>query len=66
MIAVSLLELVHRSAWRAAPRPDDFDWSASSGWWVLRIEECWHRSLEPLMEEIRAKVSGESGVHQLH
>ncbi len=35
---------------------DDFDWSREQGFRVVQVEECWHRSLEPLMEEIRAQV----------
>ncbi len=35
---------------------DDFDWSREQGFRVVQIEECWHRTLEPLMEEVRIKV----------
>lgn len=37
---------------------DDFDWSRDQGFRVVQIEECWHRSLEPLMLEVREKVQG--------
>jgi guanidinobutyrase len=37
---------------------DDFDWSREQGFRVVQIEECWHRSLVPLMEEVRAQVDG--------
>lgn len=37
---------------------DDFDWSRDQGFRVVQIEECWHKSLVPLMEEVRAKVAG--------
>ena len=37
---------------------DDFDWSREQGFRVVQVEECWHKSLEPLMEEVREKVSG--------
>jgi len=37
---------------------DDFDWSRQQGFRVVQIEECWHRSLVPLMDEVRAKVGG--------
>ena len=37
---------------------DDFDWSREQGFRVVQVEECWHRSLTPLMEEVREKVSG--------
>lgn len=35
---------------------DDFDWSREQGFRVVQAEECWHKSLVPLMEEVRAKV----------
>lgn len=35
---------------------DDFDWTASLGARVVPAEECWHKSLTPLMEEVRAQV----------
>lgn len=37
---------------------DDFDWPRQQGFRVVQAEECWHRSLTPLMEEVRAKVGG--------
>lgn len=37
---------------------DDFDWSRQQGFRVVQIEECWHRSMVPLMEEVRDKVAG--------
>ena len=37
---------------------DDFDWSREQGFRVVQVEECWNRSLEPLMAEVREKVSG--------
>ncbi len=35
---------------------DDFDWSRDQGFRVVQIEECWHKSLVPLMEEVRERV----------
>ncbi|RNF34304.1 agmatinase [Paracoccus methylarcula] len=35
---------------------DDFDWTASLGARVVPAEECWHKSLTPLMDEIRAQM----------
>lgn len=35
---------------------DDFDWSRSQGFRVVQVEECWHRSLAPLMEEVRSRL----------
>ncbi len=37
---------------------DDFDWSREQGFRVVQVEECWHRSLEPLMAEVCDKVGG--------
>ena len=36
--------------------PDDFNWSRGKGFTVVTAEECWDRSLEPLMSEIRARI----------
>ena len=35
---------------------DDFDWGRAQGWTVVQAEECWHRSLAPLMERVRETV----------
>lgn len=35
---------------------DDFDWGRSQGWTVVQAEECWHKSLVPLMETVRQTV----------
>ncbi|KQW44878.1 MULTISPECIES: agmatinase [unclassified Roseateles] len=35
---------------------DDFDWCRQQGFTVVQAEACWHRSLAPLMEEIRQRV----------
>ena len=35
---------------------DDFDWVTSLGGRVVPAEECWHRSLAPLMAEVRAQM----------
>lgn len=34
----------------------DFDWGRSQGWICIQAEECWHKSLRPLMADIRAKI----------
>ena len=39
--------------------PDDFNWARDKGWRVIQVEDCWHKSLSPLMEEIRAKIGDE-------
>lgn len=36
--------------------PEDFDWGRDQGFTVIPAEECWHRSLTPLMNDIRAKI----------
>jgi guanidinobutyrase len=35
---------------------DDFDWSRRQGFQVVQAEECWHRSLVALMEDVRDRV----------
>ena len=35
---------------------DDFDWCRAQGFRVVQAEECWHRSLVPLMQEVVARV----------
>jgi guanidinobutyrase len=37
---------------------EDFDWCRKQGFRVVQAEECWHRSLTPLMEEVRERVGG--------
>lgn len=36
--------------------PSDFDWGRDQGWRVVQAEDCWHRSLAPLMGEVRQTV----------
>lgn len=36
----------------------DFDWCRDQGFRVIQAEECWHRSLTPLMTEIVSRVGG--------
>lgn len=38
--------------------PDEYDWSRDQGFRVVQAEECWHKSLTPLMAEVRDKVGG--------
>ena len=35
---------------------DDFDWPRGQGFRVVQAEQCWHRSLAPLMGEVRELV----------
>ena len=37
---------------------EDFDWPREQGFRVVQAEECWHKSLVPLMEEVRAQMGG--------
>lgn len=37
----------------------DFDWPRRQGVRVVQVEDCWHRSLNPLMEEICSQFGGE-------
>ncbi|MDW3179775.1 MAG: agmatinase [Acidimicrobiia bacterium] len=41
---------------------DDFDWSREQGFRVVQAEECWYKSLAPLMEEVREQL-GEGPVY---
>jgi guanidinobutyrase len=35
---------------------EDFDWPRAQGFRVVQAEECWHRSLAPLMGEVREQL----------
>ncbi|MEM8647894.1 MAG: agmatinase [Pseudomonadota bacterium] len=36
--------------------PEDFGWPRDQGFTVVPAEECWHKSLTPLMEEVRRTI----------
>ena len=36
--------------------PEDFDWSRQQGFTVVQPEECWYKTLAPLMERVRATI----------
>ncbi|MBD1549240.1 agmatinase [Roseibium aggregatum] len=36
--------------------PEDFNWSRKQGFTVVPAEDCWHKSLVPLMAEVREKI----------
>lgn len=36
--------------------PDDFNWSRDQGFTVVQAEECWGKSLTPLMEQVRSTI----------
>lgn len=40
---------------------DEFDWTRSQGARVVPVEECWYKSLAPLMAEIREQFGGADG-----
>jgi guanidinobutyrase len=35
---------------------EDFDWCTAQGFRIVQAEECWYRSLTPLMAEVRAQM----------
>jgi guanidinobutyrase len=41
---------------------EDFNWARDQGWTVVQAEACWHRSLTPLMDKVRA-VIGDAPVY---
>lgn len=41
---------------------EDFDWGRDKGWTVVQAEECWHKSLTPLMAQVR-DVVGDAPVY---
>jgi len=42
---------------------EDFDWSRNRGVRVVPAEECWHKSLEPLMAEVREQIGADTPVY---
>ena len=42
---------------------DDFDWSRDQGARVVPAEECWYKSLAPLMEEVREQIGADTPVY---
>lgn len=36
--------------------PDEYQWSRDQGFRVVQAEECWHKSLTPLMAEVREQL----------
>lgn len=36
--------------------PEDFDWPRRQGFTVVQAEECWHKSLTPLMDDVRRTI----------
>ena len=42
---------------------DDFDWARQRGVRVVPAEDCWYRSLDPLMAEVREQIGPERPVY---
>jgi len=42
---------------------EDFDWARDRGARVIPAEECWHKSLTPLMAEIRDSIGPDTPVY---
>jgi len=42
---------------------DDFDWPRQQGFRVVQAEDCWHKSLTPLMAEVREQLGDEGPVY---
>ncbi|MBB6522906.1 agmatinase [Pseudoteredinibacter isoporae] len=36
--------------------PDEYQWSRDQGFRVVQAEECWHKSLDPLMADVREQL----------
>lgn len=54
-VLIMLIVLIAPCAGYAA---DDFDWGRDQGFRVVQAEECWHKSLNPLMKEVREQLGG--------
>ncbi len=39
---------------------EDFDWARDQGVQVVQAEQCWHRSLTPLMDEVRQRIGADT------
>ncbi len=42
---------------------EDFEWSRQQGAQVIPAEECWYKSLSPMMDSIRTKIGSETPVY---
>lgn len=45
---------------------EDYDWGRNLGFRVVQAEECWHKSLSPLMAEIREQLGPETPVYMTY
>lgn len=41
---------------------EDFDWGRDKGWTIVPAEDCWYKSLAPLMQDIRTQI-GDAAVY---
>ena len=39
--------------------PEDFEWPRRQGFTVVTAEECWHKSMTPLMQQVREKIGNQ-------
>ena len=51
-------EIITVFSYRTGYEKGDTQWGRDQGWRVIRAEECWHHSLDPLMSEIRSHIGG--------
>jgi len=42
---------------------DDFNWGRKQGFRVVQAEECWHQSLQPLMQEVHKQIGQNTPVY---
>jgi len=42
---------------------NDFDWARDRGVQVIQVEDCWYKSLAPIMDDIRSKLGSERSVY---
>ncbi|WP_102960830.1 agmatinase [Mangrovicella endophytica] len=43
--------------------PEDFNWSRSKGFTVIPAEDCWYKSMRPVMDEIRERIGPDRPVY---
>ena len=64
--ACSTASACRRSACaRTGYAAEDFDWPRAQGFRVVQAEECWYKSLAPLMAEVREQLGAGPGLSQL-
>ncbi|MDQ0314123.1 guanidinobutyrase [Amorphus orientalis] len=43
--------------------PEDFDWARDKGFTVIQAEECWYKSMAPVMETVRERMGPDRPVY---